>query len=227
MYPGLFPISPTARPLTMRSPMNIRSFSVAPRIWRARISPTTSPFPRWLEATVSSISPILPPSSCTMNSFRETTSTRSDTATPGTDSGFYTIALSLVYIVVAAALIILLIFPIFFQKSVLRPVDGLLKGVSQLNEGNLDVVVPVHSEDEFGYLSASFNNMVRSIKRADQLKDEFPANTPHELRTPLNGIIGIADSLIDGAAGSLNQEVVSNLSLSRHIERKETGETRR
>ncbi len=121
----------------------------------------------------------------------------------------HTIALSLVYIVAAAALIILLIFPIFFQKSVLRPVDGLLKGVSQVNDGNLDVAVPVHSEDEFGYLSDSFNNMVRSIKRADQLKDEFLANTSHELRTPLNGIIGIADSLIDGAAGPLNREAAS------------------
>lgn len=125
----------------------------------------------------------------------------------------HTTALSLVYIVVAAAIIILLIFPVFFQKSVLGPVDRLLKGVSQVNEGNLDVVVPVHSEDEFGYLSGAFNNMVQSIKRADQLKDEFLANTSHELRTPLNGIIGIADSLIDGAAGSLNREAVSNLTL--------------
>ncbi|MCP4610030.1 MAG: response regulator, partial [Planctomycetes bacterium] len=32
----------------------------------------------------------------------------------------------------------------------------------------------------------------------DKLKDEFLANTSHELRTPLNGIIGIAESLIDG-----------------------------
>lgn len=47
----------------------------------------------------------------------------------------------------------------------------------------------------------------------DKLKDEFLANTSHELRTPLNGIIGIAVSLKDGAAGPLNDQVNKNLSL--------------
>ncbi|MCB1179350.1 MAG: histidine kinase, partial [Leptospiraceae bacterium] len=47
----------------------------------------------------------------------------------------------------------------------------------------------------------------------DKLKDEFLSNTSHELRTPLNGIIGIAESLLDGAAGSLSKKVQENLSL--------------
>ncbi len=47
----------------------------------------------------------------------------------------------------------------------------------------------------------------------DRLKDEFLANTSHELRTPLNGIIGLADSLIDGAAGKLPEEAETNLSM--------------
>ncbi|MCX7710712.1 MAG: diguanylate cyclase, partial [Clostridia bacterium] len=47
----------------------------------------------------------------------------------------------------------------------------------------------------------------------DKLKDDFLANTSHELRTPLNGIIGIAESLLGGAAGQLNNQQRYNLHL--------------
>jgi two-component system sensor histidine kinase ChiS len=51
------------------------------------------------------------------------------------------------------------------------------------------------------------------LTRLDQLKDEFLANTSHELRTPLNGMIGIAESLMDGVTGSLSNDTRYNLSL--------------
>lgn len=51
------------------------------------------------------------------------------------------------------------------------------------------------------------------LKQVNQLKDQFLANTSHELRTPLNGIIGLADSLIDGVAGPLPREAVDNLDM--------------
>ncbi|MDR7091616.1 two-component regulator propeller domain-containing protein [Cellvibrio fibrivorans] len=46
-------------------------------------------------------------------------------------------------------------------------------------------------------------SLVRRLQQVDKLKDEFLANTSHELRTPLNGIIGLAESLLDGLNGPL------------------------
>lgn len=51
------------------------------------------------------------------------------------------------------------------------------------------------------------------LKQIDQMKDEFLANTSHELRTPLNGIIGITESILDGATGPVGGKTVENLEM--------------
>ncbi len=55
--------------------------------------------------------------------------------------------------------------------------------------------------------------VAKRLQKLDKMKDEFLANTSHEIRTPLNGIIGISDSMMDGATGELNSSQVKNLSM--------------
>ncbi|HPU90413.1 MAG TPA: ATP-binding protein [Spirochaetota bacterium] len=44
-----------------------------------------------------------------------------------------------------------------------------------------------------------------ALEKTDRLKDQFLAATSHELRTPLHGMIGLSNSLLDGAAGGLSE----------------------
>lgn len=53
----------------------------------------------------------------------------------------------------------------------------------------------------------------KRLQQLDKLKDEFLANTSHELRTPLNGIIGLAESLIDGVGGVQSEVSRGNLEM--------------
>ncbi|MBN2040178.1 MAG: response regulator [Spirochaetes bacterium] len=51
------------------------------------------------------------------------------------------------------------------------------------------------------------------LLKVDKMKDEFMAVTSHELRTPLLGIEGLADSMLDGAAGKLSPEARRNIEM--------------
>jgi len=51
------------------------------------------------------------------------------------------------------------------------------------------------------------------LRRTDEMKDEFLANTSHELRTPLNGIIGIAEGMMAGLENNDTSNLKENLSV--------------
>ncbi|MBI5565403.1 MAG: HAMP domain-containing protein, partial [Chloroflexi bacterium] len=77
-------------------------------------------------------------------------------------------------VVIAASLFILLVFPVFFRRSLVVPLENLLRGVRQANAGDLNVRVPITHDDELGFLTQSFNTMTASIK------DEIEARQAHE-----------------------------------------------
>lgn len=119
---------------------------------------------------------------------------------------------------VIAAFIVLLSFGLFLtwaiRTIVHKPLQQLVNATRAISEGHRDVRLDMSREDEFGYLSRFFNQMVdrlmdqqqaleRAVEHAQsasRAKSAFLANMSHELRTPLNAIIGYSEMLQEDAA---------------------------
>ncbi|NUM41165.1 MAG: SpoIIE family protein phosphatase, partial [Leptospiraceae bacterium] len=64
-------------------------------------------------------------------------------------------------------------FRFFFLGALINPLDSLLAGVKKVNEGDLEVEVPVKVDDEIGFLSRSFNSMVSSIRDSKEKLEDY------------------------------------------------------
>lgn len=73
------------------------------------------------------------------------------------------VALNFIANIIISTLFILLVFPLFFHVILVTPLNRLLEGVDRANRGQLDTVVRVRFNDEFGSLTHSFNEMVESL----------------------------------------------------------------
>ncbi|MDE7246692.1 MAG: sensor histidine kinase, partial [Lachnospiraceae bacterium] len=60
-------------------------------------------------------------------------------------------------------------FILYFAKQINHSVNEVVEGMQEIQEGNLDVVLPIHSRDEFGLIADNFNHMTN---RVNDLIDE-------------------------------------------------------
>jgi len=131
------------------------------------------------------------------------------------------------FILSIIAIILSVIVTFFISAWLTRPINRLVKSVNIIAQGNLEYPIEVQANNELKLLKQSITIMVDSmldyinkirqqnveLKELDKLKDDFLSNTSHELRTPMNGIIGIAESMVDGATGRLSADAVKNLTM--------------
>lgn len=88
----------------------------------------------------------------------------------------------LITILLIALVILVGLYPLFFRGSLINPLNALLRGVTKVNKGDLSVEVPVKVQDEIGFLTASFNSMVSSIRDARIRLQDYANNLEDKVK---------------------------------------------
>lgn len=98
------------------------------------------------------------------------------------------------------AIIYLLSFMILLGLHfiVYRPLRKITEAATEYAAGNLDYEIPVNSQDEIGYLSASLNFMSTQLRDMEEYQKKFIANVSHDFRSPLTSIKGYVEAMSDG-----------------------------
>lgn len=102
------------------------------------------------------------------------------------------------YITLGVIFILSLIFLIGFQYFVYRPLRLITEAATQYASGNLDYEIPVYTQDEMGYLSASLNYMSSQLNDMEDYQKKIVANVSHDFRSPLTSIKGYVEAMTDG-----------------------------
>jgi signal transduction histidine kinase len=101
--------------------------------------------------------------------------------------------------VVGMTLVIAILGVSILSYLILRPVRNLVAATHQISAGDLNQELPVHSRDELGDLTRSFNRMIKNLARTQNelVRSEklislgrMSAGMAHEIRNPLNAIKG-------------------------------------
>ncbi len=117
------------------------------------------------------------------------------------------------FILIAALIVLIVIMIQSIMKSILRPLKQLSHVTKQMSDGQLDVAVAYHKNDEFKQIFEDFDSMriklkesIQERERLEQMRFEMIQNISHDLRTPLTSIQAYAEGLSSGLAKSKDQQ---------------------
>jgi NtrC-family two-component system sensor histidine kinase KinB len=110
-------------------------------------------------------------------------------------------------IFLAAAFFIVIIFLVFSNRWIRKPIQRLIRSANEITAGNLNLVLEVNTHDEIGQLSEAFNTMVthlRLLRRSDHSKLLRIQHAAQEAYKNLPEAIAIVDpeGIVEVATGS-------------------------
>lgn len=101
-------------------------------------------------------------------------------------------------IAAAVAIVIASLLGLVFARSLVSPINRIIKTAKELSDGDYDARTNMKGEDEVSQLGMTLDDMARSIERDRELERRLTSDVAHELRTPLMAIQATVEAMIDG-----------------------------
>ena len=121
---------------------------------------------------------------------------------------------------VLAIALVILIFLIFLNRYILKPIGGLVaytESIKAKDESMGKIEKFLSRSDELGLLSRSLNNMTKDLQYRTQKAENSSADLAHEIRNPLASLKG-ASELLDNTTDKIERTKLIKL-LSHDVER--------
>jgi signal transduction histidine kinase len=96
------------------------------------------------------------------------------------------------------AVILALIFGMFFSRGLISPLLYITSVANEIRRGNLAVRTGMEGRDEFSQLGRTMDDMVDAIERNVVMERQLTTDLAHELRTPLMAIQATIEAMVDG-----------------------------
>lgn len=93
------------------------------------------------------------------------------------------------------AILLTIVMVLINTKYLIKPISTLTKATKSLANGNYDVKLDIHRDDELGQLSRSFLQMVSKLEQMEDMRKEFISNISHDIQSPLSNIKGYTNLL--------------------------------
>jgi len=108
------------------------------------------------------------------------------------------LATGMVALIGIALLAMLYISNLFFVRSIIDPLAGIIQTTRRIADGSYGIQLEKSYDDEIGELTDAINDMSLKIRQAEKVQTEFISSVSHELRTPLTAINGWAETIMNG-----------------------------
>ncbi len=111
--------------------------------------------------------------------------------------------------------IVILIFSVFLNKYILKPIRSLVLYTKAIKEK--DIKIKKHEKyllrkDEVGQLSRSLNEMTEDLYKRISVAETFSSDLAHEIRNPLTSLKGASEVLNDTSDNEKRQKLIKVIS---------------